>query len=286
MILPKNFIEKDIRSLLEIDWLVPRKVRHFLRTRHHVFVNGVEARFNDTVKAGDAVTLLIYASDYTIPHIKVSKNPSLIPLYETEHYIIVNKPAGIKTHPNQPDETDTLLNELASYLAPQEVYPYVVHRLDKETSGVILFAKNPFSLPILSRMMEQRAIKRLYYAKVRGIITESDFLITKKIGRHRQDRRKRVVDEHHGQHAQTHISVIERNKKQNFTLVKCELDTGRTHQIRVHLDSIHHPVINDPLYERPSNLPMMLHAKELHFIDPFTTDSIDIETDLPDYFTL
>lgn len=287
MTIPPNFHQKEVRALLEDDWLVPRKVRHFLRIRHNVFINGTVSQFGDIVKSGDSVTLEFEESDYTIPQINLATSESIVPLYETEHYIIVNKPAGIKTHPNQPDETDTLLNQLATYLSPQNTYPYVIHRLDKETSGVILFAENPFSLPILSRMMEQRKIKRTYYALVEGIIEENSFEISKKIGRHRHDRRKRTIDDYHGKSATTHVTVIDRNLKKKRTLIQCELDTGRTHQIRVHLESIHHPVVNDPLYNRdPNNGALLLHAKELSFTDPLSNKRIHCTTNLPDYFLL
>lgn len=260
-----------IRELLEQEWLVPRKVRHFLRIRKNVWINQEPALFHFEVHAGDHITLRFEETDYQYQEVQLGKASFVQPLYEDDHLLIVNKPAGMKTHPNEPTENDTLLNHLAAYLKKKEQRPYVVHRLDKETSGAILFAKNPFVLPILGRMLEQKKIYRRYQALVWGTIKQ-DLILKDKIGRDRHDRRKRVVDPHKGQTALTHVSVDQVVNGQ--TQVYCVLETGRTHQIRVHLSHIGHPIVGDPLYQtRPANR-LMLHALELHMSHPFTQETI------------
>ena len=149
----------------------------------------------------------------------------------------------------------------------------MVHRLDKETSGVVLFAKNPLVLPILGRMLENKQIFRRYQARVWGKLTQ-DQTIAKKIGRDRHDRRKRIIDPRNGQSAVTHVTIA--HTQQKTTDVYCVLDTGRTHQIRVHLASIGHPVVGDPLYQNKPAPRLLLHGYELHLEHPFTKEQLVI----------
>lgn len=274
--LPPSTNPITIRDLLEIQWLIPRKVRHFLRTRKNVLKNGEPIMFHEIAKANDTITLIFEESDYSTPDILLGQQDNVNVLWEDEHIIIVNKPYGKKTHPNQPQENDTLLNDLAAYLTQKNQLPYVVHRLDKETSGAILFAKNPIILPILGRLLEQKEIYRYYEAEVNGLMNKKQFTINKPIGRHRHDRRKRVIDMKKGDKAITHVTVKKQLKQ--TTLVECKLDTGRTHQIRVHLESIQHPIVGDPLYNPTSTSPrLQLHAKSLTLTHPFTNEKIHVE---------
>lgn len=269
--LPADHSATTIQELLEREWLVPKKVRHFLRTRRNVWVNAQPAPFHSEIRGGDTITLHFEEGDYSHQEIIFGDPQKIHTLYEDDQLVIVNKPAGLKTHPNNAKETGTLLNDLAAYLAPKDEKPYVVHRLDQETSGAILFAKNPFILPILSQLVEQKKIYRRYQAIVWGKLTK-DITITKKIGRDRHNRRKQVIDERNGKTATTRVTVAKNLPTQ--TQIYCVLATGRTHQIRVHLESLGHPIVGDPLYQSRPAQRMMLHSIELHLTHPFTQETI------------
>ncbi len=275
-VLPEELNADNLNDLLEYEWLIPRKVRHFLRIKKNININGKEILFHQPVKTGDIVTLTFENDDYPSPIIKLGNADNIIPIWEDEHLIIVNKTYGKKTHPNEPDEANTLLNDLAAYLEPKNQLPYVVHRLDKDTSGAILFAKNPIVLPILSQLLEKKEIHRIYEALIEGSLPKKKLTINKKIGRDRHNRQKRIIDERNGKKAITHVSTLKNTS--NNTWVTCSLETGRTHQIRVHLASIDHPIIGDPLYNSKahSNQRLHLHARELNLTHPFTKEKINV----------
>lgn len=177
----------------------------------------------------------------------------------------------MKTHGNEPTEI-ALLNHVSAYVGQT---CYVVHRLDMETSGAILFAKNPFILPILNRLLEDKVIYRDYLALCQGQLRKIDWTITDKIGRDRHDRRKRVVDNRKGQGALTQVRLLKTLGKNS--LVSCRLQTGRTHQIRVHLSHHGHALIGDPLYSRVAAPRLMLHAQKLSLTHPLTLEEISVE---------
>lgn len=257
---------------------IPRKTKHFLRMNKSVLVNDTIVPFHTLLKDGDLITIYFDETLYNKPNI-IKTNSQLDILFEDEHLIVVNKPIHLKTHPNEPTEANTLLNFLAAYLDKKGQIPYVVHRLDMETSGCILFAKNPIILPLLSRMLENKEIIRLYEAIVLGKINENQLTINKPIGQDKFDKRKRTVDYKSGKKAITHIKTIKRYD--NETRIACHLDTGRTHQIRVHLASINHPLKGDPLYQKIPNKRLFLHAKTLTFIHPFTQKKIICTAKVP-----
>ena len=266
--LPDSLPQMTVKQLLEEQLLIPRKIRHFLRIKKHILINQEEIHWNETVNPGDICQLTFDEEDYPEKEIPWG-NPKLIQeVYQDQHLIIVNKPEGMKTHGNQPSEI-ALLNHVSAYVGQT---CYVVHRLDMETSGLVLFAKNPFILPILNRLLEKKEIAREYWALVEGQVGSKELIFRDKIGRDRHDRRKRVVDPKNGQHAETQVSRLKQFPNKT-SLVRCKLKTGRTHQIRVHLSHHKHPILGDPLYNsRSKTSRLMLHAFRLSFTHPLTLE--------------
>ena len=268
-----------VKQFLEEQLLIPRKIRHFLRIKKNISINHKKVHWNEMINPGDICQLTFDEEDYPPKEI-LWGNPDLVQeVYQDQHLIIVNKPEGMKTHGNQPDEI-ALLNHVSAYVGQT---CYVVHRLDMETSGLVLFAKNPFILPILNRLLEKKKIAREYWALVEGRVESKELVFRDKIGRDRHDRRKRVVDAKNGQQAETHISRLKQFPNKT-SLVRCKLKTGRTHQIRVHLSHHRHPILGDPLYNTQSKTSrLMLHAFRLSFTHPLTLEKLSF-TALSDTF--
>ena len=277
--LPESLPQMTVKQFLEEQLLIPRKIRHFLRTKKNILINQKQVHWNEMVKPGDVCQLTFDEEDYPKKEI-LWGNPDLVQeVYQDQHIIIVNKPEGMKNHGNQPDEI-ALLNHVSAYIGQT---CYVVHRLDMETSGLVLFAKNPFILPILNRLLEKKEIAREYWALVEGQVGSKELIFRDKIGRDRHDRRKRVVDAKNGQQAETHISRLKQFPNKT-SLVRCKLKTGRTHQIRVHLSHHKHPILGDPLYNTQSKTSrLMLHAFRLSFTHPLTLEKLTF-TALSDTF--
>ena len=270
-----------VKQFLEEQLLMPRKIRHFLRTKKNILINQKQVHWNEIVKPGDICQLTFDEEDYPPKEILWGNLDLVQEIYQDQHLIIVNKPEGMKTHGNQPGEI-ALLNHVSAYVGQN---CYVVHRLDMETSGLVLFAKNPFILPILNRLLEKKDIAREYWALVEGQVGSKELVFRDKIGRDRHDRRKRIVDEKNGQYAETHISRLKQFPNKT-TLVRCKLKTGRTHQIRVHLSHHKHPILGDPLYNSKSRTSrLMLHAFRLSFTHPLTLEKLSF-TALSDTFEI
>lgn len=199
-------------------------------------------------------------------------------LYENRDLVVINKPAGIKSHPNQHDELNTVMN----YLAAQFGHPQMVYRLDQATSGAMIVAKNPIFVPILNRLLSTHQINREYFALTSGHWAPTTGSINLPIGRDPKDQRKRQVDGLDALPSQTNFSLIQAD--QTHSLVKLQLVNGRTHKIRVHLAAMHHPIVGDPLYGiEPAPL-MMLHAFQLNLILPFTGEQLSVKAPLPNKF--
>lgn len=225
---------------------------------------------------------------------EMTAEPEDIPLdivYEDNDVIVVNKPQGMCVHPAVGNEHGTLVNGLMYHCKGSlsaingVIRPGIVHRIDKDTSGLLICAKNNDAHLKLSEQLKERKAMRKYIALVNGNIKEDSGTINKPIARHPIDRKKMAVVQG-GREAVTHFNVLERFGK--YTLVECILETGRTHQIRVHMASIGHSIVGDPLYgikkEKFSLDGQLLHAKTIGFIHPTTGEMMEFSSDIPDYF--
>ena len=215
-------------------------------------------------------------------------------LYEDDDIIIVNKPKGMVVHPANGNYTGTMVNSLMySHQGKLSsingvIRPGIVHRIDKDTSGILVVAKNDNAHKKLAAQFKVHSIKRKYVALVKGIIKEDSLTIDMPIGRSIKDRKKMAVTNKNSRSAVTHIAILKRFYSSNVTLVEAELETGRTHQIRVHMAYIHHPLVGDEIYGKKDNKfkvqGQMLHAKYLGFVHPSTGKFIEFEKDVPEYF--
>lgn len=262
-----------------------------------VSLNDKPAKASVKIKAGNQISI-------TIPEPKpVKAEPEKIPLdvlYEDRHIIVINKPHGLAVHPGAGRTKGTLVNALLYHCKELSgiggaLRPGIVHRIDKDTSGVLAVAKTDKSHQFLAKQFKEHSIKRRYLALVWGVVKDDEATIDLPIGRHISERKKMSVRTRRGRKAVTHYKVIKRFD--NFTLVETTLETGRTHQIRVHLSAIRHPVAGDPVYGKkimPSGLSpkltillknlkrQALHAQALGIIHPETKEYMEFTAPLPD----
>ena len=246
-----------------------------------VTVNGKVIKSNYKTKLNDEIEI-----DDELDF-DISVEPVEIPLdivYEDEYLMIINKPSGLVVHPAPGHYDDTLVNGLLFYLnkdKTKNIRPGIVHRLDKDTSGLMVVAKDEKTMELLSEMISKKEVERKYLAIVDGVIKENTATIDAPIGRDPSNRQKMAINPT-GKNAITHIKVIERFK--NNTFIECLLDTGRTHQIRVHLSYINHRVTNDPVYGEGNEFGQMLHSYSIKFIHPITKKELYFEQDPPKEF--
>ncbi|WP_353486023.1 RluA family pseudouridine synthase [Apilactobacillus xinyiensis] len=277
----KSNKEINIKDYLSKKLLIPKHLIYSLRKDERILVNQKYLPMNFNVKNSDKLSLKFQDSDFNLPIQNILPDESrTIPIvYENDDLIVVNKPKGIKTHPNYKLEKGTLMNFIEAYLSQKNQHAYMIHRLDKETSGLIIIGKNPAAVPILIRLIKDKAIKRCYLAWVEGVVTKKRGVINQPIGLDSHDPRKRKINGVKAKNALTKYKLI--TTKNNKSLLALELETGRTHQIRVHLSSIHHPIIGDPLYNSNNyDCRMFLHAWKLKLILPFSMKSISIKNEI------
>ena len=214
-------------------------------------------------------------------------------IYEDNDIVVVNKPKGMVVHPANGNPDGTLVNAIMAICKDSlsgiggEIRPGIVHRIDKDTSGILIVAKNDKAHINLSEQIKNHEVKKTYIALVRGIVKENEATINMPIGRSTKDRKKMAITKN-GKEAITHFKVIERFSKYNCTLLEVKIETGRTHQIRVHLSQIGYPIIGDITYSNGKNewgiQGQCLHAKSLKFKHPSTKKEMFLETKLPEYF--
>lgn len=254
----------------------------------HVSVNGtVNTVKKFLVKIDDEVEVQI--PDPQVLEITAENIPLEI-IYEDDDVIIVNKPQGMVVHPAPGNYTGTLVNALM-YISERlstingVIRPGIVHRIDKDTSGLLMVAKNDKSHEWLAHQLKEKTTIREYIAIVNGTISKESGTVDAPLGRHPQDRKKMAIIST-GRNAVTHFEVIERYKYHTF--VRLRLETGRTHQIRVHMASIGHPILGDPIYgqknERVKHDGQALHAKKIGFVHPTTMELMTFDSDIPFYF--
>jgi 23S rRNA pseudouridine1911/1915/1917 synthase len=253
-----------------------------------ILVNQKTVKANYKVKTGD--TLLVQIPEAA--PVDIQPEPmDLDIVYEDSDLLIVNKPVGLVVHPAHGHYSGTLVNGLLAHCTDLsgingKMRPGIVHRIDKDTSGLLMIAKNDLAHQHLAEQLKAHSIKRAYYALVQGVISEPAGLVDAPIGRHEVDRKKMAVTFKNSKEARTHYYVKERFAKNTF--IECRLETGRTHQIRVHMAYLGHPLVGDPLYgTRKNNLDFpgqALHAYALGFVHPRTGEELYFEAPIPEHF--
>lgn len=285
--------QENLRVDKYLAQVVPDISRSYLQrlvTEQQVLVNGASVKTSYKLKMGDTVSV-------TIPEPEVLQiTPEDIPLdilYEDADILIVNKPKGMVVHPAAGHMNGTLVNAVMYHCQDElssingVLRPGIVHRIDMDTTGVLVVCKNDTAHQSLAEQLKVHSINRIYYAIVYDNLTEDEGTIHKSIGRHPTDRKRQAVNVKNGRDAITHYRVLERLQGR-YTFVECRLETGRTHQIRVHMASIHHPLLGDTLYGPAKDSfhlqGQTLHAGVLGFIHPRTGQYVEFRAELPEYF--
>lgn len=286
-----NRIDKEISKLNED---ISREIAQKLINDELILVNGNKTKASYKVKLDDEIIVKIPEPE------ELEAIPEDIPikvLYEDNDIIVVNKKKGMVVHPANGNYTGTLVNALLYYCKNSlsgiggKIRPGIVHRLDKNTSGVIIVAKNDKAHISLTEQIKNHQVKKTYIALVRGIVPNDYGTIDMPIARSKKDRKKMAVDKN-GKNAITHFEVLKRYENnrngEKYTLLKINIETGRTHQIRVHMSYIGYPIIGDDVYSNGKNkfgvTGQMLHAKTIKFKHPTTGKEMEITAELPKYF--
>ena len=254
-----------------------------------VLINGVlRKKSGFEVKDGDVVELIL--PEPKPLDVEPNADIKLDIVFEDEHFAVINKPQGMVVHPaSSYTKNDTLVNALLADMDKLSsingvIRPGIVHRLDKDTSGLIVIAKTDEAHKSLASQIEKKTARRIYYGLCDGNFKEDTGTIDAPIARNKRDRKKMGIDPD-GRRAVTHYKVLERFGK--YTLVRFELETGRTHQIRVHASYIHHPIVGDEVYGGSTNLykkGQLLHARQLVLMHQITKEIVEFEAELPEYY--
>ncbi len=267
-------IDSYLKDIEELE-LTRSKIQNLIKTKN-ILVNGKEIKNSYLVQTGDEIDITIISNNIDIK----GEDIKLDIVYEDDDILVINKPSGMVVHPAPGNTSGTLVNALMNYSTKlssvnKEFRPGIVHRIDKDTSGLLLVAKNDKAHLFLEEELKKHNIVRTYVALVHGVIKHDTGDIDAPIGRDKNDRKKMAVTSVNSKEAITHFRVIDRYK--DTTLIECKLETGRTHQIRVHMKYIGYPIVNDPTYSRDKNIDnfgQMLHAKSISFIHPTTKEKM------------
>ena len=274
-------LDKFLMEKLEVSRSKVQK----LIDNENILVNGDISKSGYFVKLDDMIEIKSLEDEEMDV---VAENIPLEIVYEDDYLLVVNKPSGMVVHPGNGNYNGTLVNALMYYCnklstVNGSVRPGIVHRIDADTSGLLLVAKDDMAHNDLAKQIAEKSVVRKYVCLVHGVINEDTATIDAPIGRDRNNRKKMCVTGDNSKDAVTNIRVLERYS--DSTLIECSLETGRTHQIRVHMEYIKHPVVNDPVYgynkQDDKDFGQMLHAKEIGFIHPVTHEFMDFKIQPP-----
>lgn len=280
----ENNIRLDSYLAKELD-ISRSKIQKLIRDGKILF-NGKIVSASSIIKLNDKIEII---SDLDFNINIVGEDIPLDVVYEDDFLLVINKPSGMVVHPAPGNYEHTMVNALINRFSlsnTQNIRPGIVHRIDKDTSGLLIVAKDDNTHDLLSNMIKNKEVERIYYALVDGIIPHSDGTVDAPIGRDPNNRLKMKVTDINSKEAITHFKVLKRYNT-NQTLIECRLETGRTHQIRVHMAYIGYPIYNDPVYgkeKHPTLFGQFLHSKKIKFVHPVTKQLLEFETELPSEF--
>ena len=282
-------IDKYMASLIDS---LSRSFIQKMMKEQKVLVNNIPVKANYRLRAEDEICFTL--PEAAEPDIEAENIPLDI-LYEDDDVLVVNKPKGMVVHPAAGHYSETLVNAVMYHCRGSlsgingVMRPGIVHRIDRDTTGSLIICKNDNAHLSIAAQLKDHTIVRRYRAIVHGVIREEELCINSPVGRHPTDRKKMAAGVRNGKEAVTHIKVLERFRA--YTYIECRLETGRTHQIRVHMDSIGHPLLGDTVYgNRKYSLPYVLQGQTLHamtlgFIHPVSGEYVETTAPLPDYFS-
>ncbi len=284
-----NIIYEDVNSSRIDKWLTDnteysRSVIQNIIKEGNLFVNGKVVKSSYKLQSGDEINFTYEEKVMDL----IPQEVDFDIVYEDDDIIIVNKPLGLVVHPGVGNKDMTLVNGLLHHFDTlsdmDTVRPGIVHRIDKDTTGLLIVAKNNAIHQVLQDMIKSREISREYIALVHGNINHKSGTIDAPIGRDKNNRQVMCICDENSKHAITHFEVIK--ESMDFTLLKCKLDTGRTHQIRVHMKYIKHPIVGDPIYGYRKTIGnvQLLHAFKLSFVHPVTNEEMEFYADIPQHF--
>ena len=292
-----DFIVEDVDAGKRLDsFLAEKNTANYTRSfigkmieENLVLYNGKPSKASTKIKTGDRIEL--FEKEPEPLAVKGEEIPLEI-VYEDDDLMVINKPRGMVVHPAPGHTSGTLVNAVLSHAGESlssingVLRPGIVHRIDKDTSGLILVCKNDFSHKALAKQLEEHSITRRYHAICSGRLKEEQGTVSAPIGRDEKNRKQQAINYKHGKEAITHYRLLE--NLQNASLLECRLETGRTHQIRVHMKSIGHPLLGDPLYGPKKNLYAIkgqaLHAMVLGFVHPRSEEYMEFSADYPEDF--